>query len=127
MITATVDFTLEQGQEVYLTNKGNQEGKIISRRVRNEVAEYLIKPTNAGSRAANFWEREENLSGRFFFVYDVSTGIQALSEVFYCVLDAIDAEEDFCYDMLEVGQEAPHLEVWEVDSNGDKVKKIILL
>lgn len=120
-MTATeTAFKFENGQEVYIGERG---GRIVSRRVKNDVTEYLIKPTVKGM---NFWQSEAEIVGRFFFVYDVSTDIQALPEVFYNVYDAIDAEEDFCYDMLEAGQEPPHLEVWEVNENGEKVQKVAL-
>lgn len=74
----------------------------------------------------NQWFEQRSLEGRQWIIFDASTGQPADETVYKNLRDAIDAEEDFAYDILEMGEEPLLMEVWEVNTIGEKMNKVVL-
>lgn len=62
-----------------------------------------------------------------FMIFDAATGEPACEDVYPNEKSAVDAEEDFGYDILEMGEEPLAMQVWEINDIGEKVRQVQLL
>lgn len=111
---------VKAGQDVYVTNPEVPE--VEGRCIKIRGNECLVQ---LGKR--NVWMAMEYLQARQYIIFDVSTNLPVDDDIYKNVYDAVDAEEDFGYDILEMGEEPPHMEVWEVNTIGEKVRKVELV
>lgn len=109
-----------KGQEVYI-GFVESEGEIIS--FSSAKGEYLVKL----SSGVYSYYPENEITPLCYVILDKATGENILDQTYNTRQAAIDDEEDLGYDMLEIEQEPPAMEVWLVNQLGDKLRKVELV